>query len=185
VTRRLAVVAYPTFDDADRGWLESFREVHDPQARMLAAHFTLVFPTDVATADVRAELTEAVVSCREFAVVFRSAMAVPDPLGSGGHVFLVPDEGAKEVVDLHERLYRGAFRPSLRVDLPYRPHITVAAGPDMPRCETVAASLNRNSRVVRGHVEAIELLEVGRDGVASLGRFTLGHYLNRSAYTSG
>jgi 2'-5' RNA ligase len=174
VTRRLAVVAYPAFDDADRGWIESFRAVHDPQARMLAAHVTLVFPAKAAIADVIAELTEAAASTREFSVVLRSAMAVPDPLGPGGHVFLVPEEGAKEISDLHERLYSGAFRPSLRIDIPYRPHITVAAGPEWPWCERVAASLNRNSRVVRGRVEAIELLEVGRKRVNPVERFALG-----------
>src|SRR5262245_9769362 len=34
VTHSLAAIAYPTLDDADRGWVESFRAPHDPQARM-------------------------------------------------------------------------------------------------------------------------------------------------------
>ena len=80
MTQSLAVVAYPTFDDADRDWLESFREVHHPQAQ-LAAHFTLVFPTDVALADVTAELTEAAAFTRGFPVALRSAPAVRNPLG--------------------------------------------------------------------------------------------------------
>jgi 2'-5' RNA ligase len=173
-SRCQAVVAYPTLDDADRGWLESFRAVHDPQARMLAAHFTLVFPTTVASADVAVELMEIARSTRAFSVVLYSAMAIHNPMGPGGHVFLIPAEGATEIVQLHDRLYSRSFRPSLRADIPYRPHVTVAAGSDMAWCETVAARLNHDARVVRGRVDSIELLEVGSDSVNPVTRFALG-----------
>jgi hypothetical protein len=39
-----AVVAFPTFEAADRQWIESIRAKHDPEAKRIAAHFTLIFP---------------------------------------------------------------------------------------------------------------------------------------------
>ena len=39
-----AVVAFPLLDADDRQWIESIRAKHDPEAKRIAAHFTLVFP---------------------------------------------------------------------------------------------------------------------------------------------
>jgi hypothetical protein len=43
---------------------------------------------------------------------------------SGSYVFLVPDEGSGALSLLHDRLYSGLLA-SLRIDLPYVPHITI------------------------------------------------------------
>jgi 2'-5' RNA ligase len=173
--RKLAVVAYPVLDDADRGWLESFRANHDPQGAKLPAHFTLVFPTEVSMDDVINEVATAACSIASFAFVVRSARAVREVSRPGGHVFLVPEEGAAEIIALHDRLYGGAFHSSLRSDKPYLPHITVAAGSEWRRCEALANDLNRDVRVVGGRVEAIELLDVGVGEVTSVAMFPLGH----------
>jgi len=158
--RNVAVVAYLSLDDADRGWIESFRARHDPQAGKLSAHFTLVFPTDVATIGVANDVEATAHSIDAFDFVIRSAKAVRNPLGLGGHVFLVPDEGSDQVVALHDRLCAGVFRSSLRPDLSYLPHVTVAADPDWRKCEALADDLNRDPRVPRGRVEALVLLDL-------------------------
>ena len=43
---KLAIVAYPSLDEADRQWIESFRTTHDPQRVRIGVHFTLVFPVE-------------------------------------------------------------------------------------------------------------------------------------------
>ena len=115
--------------------------------------------------DVINEVASAACSIGSFAFVVRSARAVREVSRPGGHVFLVPEEGAAEIVALHDRLYSGAFHSSLRSDIPYLPHITVAAGSEWHRCEALANDLNRDVRVVGGRVEAIELLD---DGVGEI-----------------
>src|SRR5215207_702145 len=40
----LAIVAYPSLDETDRHWIESFRAKHDPQSPRIDVHFTMVFP---------------------------------------------------------------------------------------------------------------------------------------------
>ena len=42
----LAIVAYPSLDETDRQWIESFRATHDPQSPRIDVHFTLVFPVE-------------------------------------------------------------------------------------------------------------------------------------------
>ena len=46
---KLAVVAYPELEADDRAWIESIRALRDPQASLLPAHVTLVFPNELAT----------------------------------------------------------------------------------------------------------------------------------------
>jgi hypothetical protein len=47
---RFAVVTYPSLSEDDRRWIEGVRARHDPLALRIAAHVTLVFPTEVGTA---------------------------------------------------------------------------------------------------------------------------------------
>ena len=53
---RYAVVAYPKLEEADRLWIETIRARHDPQAALIPAHFTLMFPAPVDLEVVKAEL---------------------------------------------------------------------------------------------------------------------------------
>ena len=165
---RLAVVAYPVLGAADREWMESIRAEHDPQARMLAAHFTLVFPAEAPREAAFDDVALAAHAVGAFSFVLRSAKAVRDALGTGGHVFLVPEEGAAQIVTLHDRLYRAAFEPFRRSDIPYVPHITVAAKGDWSLCEALADHLNREGRQVSGRVDVIELLEIGAGTLTSV-----------------
>lgn len=171
---QLAVVSYPTLNEADRRWVESIRANHDPQAARLAAHFTLVFPADAAPGEVTAEIAAIAGAVKPIPFVIRGAKAVRDALGGGGRIFLVADEGASEIAALHDQLYSGVLRPHLREDIPFLPHVTVAAGHDFGWCETLAEELNGDSRIVRGALDSVELVDLVEPVVASIGRFTLG-----------
>ena len=52
-----AVVTFPLLDADDRQWLESIRAKHDPEAKRIAAHFTLVFPAVMPGRATEAHLT--------------------------------------------------------------------------------------------------------------------------------
>ena len=169
----MAVVAYPLLSAEDQAWVAAIRAAHDPQAGLLPAHFTLVFPADVAESAAVQDAKDAAAGSAAFDFVLRSVRAVRNAFGPGGHVFLVPGEGADEILRLHDRLYRGAFRPSLRSDVEYVPHLTVAADDDWVRCETLAGRLAQALRPVAGRVEAIELLRVGDGRVEPLCRLPL------------
>jgi 2'-5' RNA ligase len=169
----IAVVAYPTLDEADRHWIESIRACRDPQASRVAVHFTLVFPADALPGEVSTEVTAVAGSAKAIPFTIHQAMAVRDSQG-GGHVFLVPDEGHDEITDLHDRLYAGILRPHLRTDIPFTPHMTLAPDADVARCAALAEQLNRDSRTVRGALRSVNLVHVGTYRVESIRAFVLG-----------
>jgi 2'-5' RNA ligase len=70
----------------------------------------------------------------------------------------VPDHGATEIIDLHDKLYSGFLESHLRTDLPFIPHITVAAHADVDECERLAATLNEQSREIRGEVAGVDVV---------------------------
>lgn len=155
-----AVVARPALAEPDRAWIESIRARHDPQAARIGLHVTLAFPAPLAPTAARDVLAEAAGVQAPFACAFDAVLAVREPGADRGHVYFVPNAGRAEFARLHDALYRGAFRPHFRADLPYVPHVTLAAVDGFARCTELAEQLARERRVVRGVVEECELVEV-------------------------
>ena len=102
-----AVVAFPQFEADDRQWIESIRARHDPEAKRIPAHFTLVFPAVLPLRATETHVARVAHSTEPIKFVLRRAAVVPDALGAGGHVFLLPEEGRDALGGLHERLYAG------------------------------------------------------------------------------
>ena len=169
---RRAIVWFPPAEIVAE--LESFRVLHDPLARVLAAHLTLVFPfaSSLGTVQVAAHV--------------RRALArwpiLPIALEGLGHfhadwIYVRVTRGHAAVTALHDRLYRGALAPFLRRDLPYEPHVTIGRAPDAPACERVlaaarAAGLDRPREAV---IRTLTLCNLHDDGrVSADDEFALG-----------
>ena len=172
---KLAIVAYPSLDDTDRQWIEAFRARHDPQSPRIDVHFTLVFPVEAQPNDLEPGIVAATNSLPPISFAIRSTKVVRDVLGDMSHVFLVPDEGSGEITTLHDRLYAGVLRRHLRTDIPFVPHMTVGAAADFATAEKVAEGLSVHSRIVRGTVLSIELVNVGTRHVQAIAAYTLGN----------
>jgi len=175
--RRLAVIAYPNIDAGEREWLETFRAQHDPQAARLGVHFTLVFPCDepcTASGQLADEVGRVTESISTIPFAIAEALAVPDPQGAGGHVFLLPDRGRAEISQLHNRLYEGPFREVPFRGVPFVPHLTVAARSSSAACELLAQQLSERATRLRGSLDRLELVDVSEPVVHSLRSFPLG-----------
>jgi 2'-5' RNA ligase len=173
LTPQLAIVAYPTFSETDRATIKAVRSRHDPQFAMVDPHFTLLFPVEAPLADVMNEAHSAVSATPAFSVTLNSVRAVRDAFGSGGHVFLVPEQGANEITALNSRLYGGMLKWARREDIPYVPHITVAACTDFSECEALAATLAGDQRDICGSVGTLTVVEVVGARVAILANLPL------------
>ena len=171
---RCAVVAYPTLTATDRDWIESVRARHDPQADLIAAHVTLAFPAAVEPTAIVRETAQAAGTWGAVSFAIGIARAVPDVHGGGAHVFLVIDEGREAVVALHEGLYGGTLAPHRRTDIPFIPHITVAAHADFGWCRDFADNLNRTLPRMRGILDALDVIAVGAGHVETIAHLTLG-----------
>ena len=158
---RRALVAFPRLLADDLRRIESFRGAHDPQAKRIGVHFTLVFPAAFDRETARDEA--ATVAARSLPIEFtiRRATAVRDPSEGGGYVFLVPETGRAELLDLHARLHSGALRPLLHGAPPFVPHLTIASDTDFHRCEALAREWNDSARELRGTLPTIEIFELG------------------------
>ena len=169
----LAVIAYLRISEADRTWIESIRSRFDPQVARLAAHFTLVFPLEAGASSVMREASAVARSHDPIAFTIRHAAAVRNVLTTGGHVFLVADEGGRAIVNLHDRLYGDVLKPHLRSDIPFVPHMTVAASEDFGWCDAFARNICRG-RTISGTLDVIDVVDVGLPRVESIGQFVLG-----------
>lgn len=171
---RIAVVGYPVLSEADHRWIESVRQRHDPQAGRIRAHVTMVFPCHAALDDAHAAVNAACSSCVPIPFTIRGAEAVGNAIGGGASVFLIPDDRAcARITTLHDRLYQGVLKNHLRRDIPFLPHITVAADSSLERCQALARELSERCRSISGTVDAIDLLDVGPTPLATLHRFLL------------
>ena len=169
----VAVVAYPQLAPPDQAWIDATRTAHDPRAAWIRAHVTLVFPCDAT--DIDAHVASVVRDSAPIELVLRELRAVRDAYaGRGGHVFLVPDEGADAITALHDRLYTGPLAPHLRADLPFVPHMTVAADADFDACERIAARLRGEIQPIRAVLDAIDVIETNDGLVRSTGLHRLG-----------
>jgi 2'-5' RNA ligase len=170
----LAVVAYPTLSDDDRQWIEGVRVRHDPLASRIAAHVTLVFPTEVREAPVVAHVRSALQFCESIPVVLRGAVAFPDRVGSGYYVFLLAEEGYAELLAVHDALYNGVLADHRRRDIPFVPHVTVGAHPQLGECERIANQLNEERRIVRAQINNVDVIEVDESMVRTVAEIPLG-----------
>src|SRR5689334_20786983 len=118
---RYAVAWFPEFEGIDR--IEDFRRRHDPMARLIPAHLSLVFPFPTAHTRLQVEthVQRVVSKWPPIPLTFRRVR-----MHANEFVFLMASRGAAAVAALHDKLYTRSFAPHLRRDLPYEPHITLA-----------------------------------------------------------
>lgn len=170
----IAVVGYPNLDEIDRRWVESFRAKYDPQVSQIGVHFTLVFPVELASSRLELEIAAVAQITQPISFTIRRTEVIRDAHGNRSYVFLVPDEGSVEITTLHNNLYAGALHPYQRLDIPFLPHMTIGATPDVRSARRLAEELNVRSRIIRGTIDKIELVEVGTSVVKSLVAYPLG-----------
>ena len=168
-----AIVAFPHLQPDDRHWLESIREKHDPQAKVIAAHFTLVFPSVLPPRTTESHVARIAQAAEPVRFVLRRAAVVADAHGAGGHVFLIPEEGRDGLTQLHNRLHDGPF-VSLRPSSTFTPHVTIAAKTPVAPLHLLAAGLNAKAINMRGSISELVLVEVTASAIEMVAHFQLG-----------
>jgi 2'-5' RNA ligase len=156
----------------DLGRIETLRRRHDPHHAIIPAHVTLVFPFEPQDPDAIRDHFAAVaagqvrIRCR-----LAAYLAVRDHEDRASHVFMVPDTGRAEIEDLHDRLYAGPLAPHLRLDIPFIPHVTVAAFEHHDQAEDLVRELGRVG--VSGWLNRLELMEFEDGRVSPLAQIDL------------
>jgi 2'-5' RNA ligase len=147
-----AIVAFPALDAAES--IESIRRAFDPQASLLPAHITLVFPF---AAPLETALREHIASTLMGVSPFDIALGPPSA-EEGGYLFLRVGSGRQRIVDLHDRLYSGPLQSYLSTTQAYEPHVTVGrlSSPE-GRADALAMARASLTMPLRGRIDGVAL----------------------------
>ncbi len=113
----LALVHYPKIDHQG---FQAFRHKYDPYAPLLPEHISFVFPVpeSIGRDKVNRHIKQVLNRWKPFRVHFCRL-----DISWDHWLYLGAEEGHRQVVELHDRLYEEILSPYLREDLPFYPHI--------------------------------------------------------------
>lgn len=171
--KKILTLAYPRLSGPDAEFIEAFRQQHDGQHRLAKAHFTMAFGS--AGIDEHAYLKhveETARAARPIAFACRYAMLAGD--AAQAYAYLVPDEGYSQLSRLHDALYRQLLAPTLRLDLPYVPHIAVASSSNRALMKSLCDELNQGNLEIRGSVERLTVAALENSVLTDLVSYPLG-----------
>jgi 2'-5' RNA ligase len=129
----LAIVAYPSLDETDRHWIESFRATHDPQSPRIDVHFGQSHHVFLVPAEGSVQITA--LHERLYAGVLKRRLRSDIPFVPHLTVGASPDSGTAERLAEELRAEARPVRGSVsRIDM-----VNVGT----PRVETIASYVLR------------------------------------------
>jgi 2'-5' RNA ligase len=150
------VISYPLISKSAFKWIQTLRKEYDRQYEIVLPHFTLIFPTEKLSGD---EMIEHVKSRLDDQpkIAFRltKAIIVEDASKTFFHTFLVPGEGAQEIITLHDRLYAGTMATELRLDTPFIPHIGIGSNASEEVMKELRDKVNSAGLPIEGYIDAL------------------------------
>lgn len=166
----LLVLAYPQLEEKDFEWIQSFRAKHDERYFNLALpHFTFVFPVDeVSQKDFVNHVEKISKKFKEFYFVLRCAQIVKDSFSDYTDLFLIPEEGYRIFVKLHDALYTGILEKQLCLDIPFIPHLGIANNKDPQRCKILADEINSKNLEVFGAINKLDIVSYSNDKIETV-----------------
>jgi 2'-5' RNA ligase len=166
-------LAMPRWSADAQAVVQQFRRAHDPQFELVAPHFTLVFGAALEAQPCIAHVRAVAQSSAP--IPFKLSHAMLHYTGDGpAHVFLVAAEGAAGMTRLYRQLYGGPLAPSLRLDKPFVPHITIAAVENPATAMQIADRWNAQDISLSGEIDALTIGQITDGRFAVLAETRLG-----------
>lgn len=157
--------------------IRDFRKRHDKTyVDVIDPHWTMIFPGSTDGFDeqrLRDHISSVATESSPIRFSCRYALVYDDDSNDDYYIFLVPDEGFSEISRLHDRLYSDLMRPSLRLDIPYVPHIGIANGKDRDHLYELAKEWNAAGHEIHGMINALTLCSYDERKVQDLETFPL------------
>lgn len=155
--KKLFTLAYPCLGAPDSDFIEEFRRQHDGQHPLAKAHFTMAF--GCAGIDEQAYLLHLEeVARKQGPISFACRYAMLGADAAHAYAYLVPDEGYSSLSRLHDALYRQVLAPTLRLDIPYVPHITIGSSTNRALMKSLCDELNQGGLEIRGSVDRLTMV---------------------------
>lgn len=166
----LLVLAYPEVEKKDFNWIQSFRAKHDERYfNVVDPHFTMVFPVfNISERDLVTHVQKIAKKFNEFFFVIRCAQIVKDSFSDYTDVFLIPEEGYRIFVKLHDALYTDLLEKELRLDIPFIPHLGIANSLDPLKCKKLADEINSKNIEIVGAISKLSIVSYKDDKIDML-----------------
>ncbi len=164
------VVAYPELRPEDLEKIQNFRSQHDElYFNVVDPHFTFVFPvTGISQEEFTREIKLRATNFKNIDFIIRGAKVHNDAFSDFFHVFLVPDEGNEQIIELHDKLYSGKLKEHLRTDLEYIPHIGVGNSKDKSVCTKLADGWNAKEFAISGVISKVTVVKYEENKITEL-----------------
>ena len=171
----LAVVGYPELTQTDFDRIQFIRARYDiANYKLIKPHFTFVFPCSGINRDeFLSHIRRITDSVNRFTFSIQRAIVNGYKSGKEWYLFLVPDIGNDDIINLHDKLYTGIMANNLRLDIPYVPHITVGVFENEQACKEHAEKINKSGLAIRGQILALDIISLKDNQVATIRRIEL------------
>ncbi len=169
------VIAYPEISDADYERIQHIREQFDlRQFNVVKPHVTFIFPTDKLDKD---ELIKHVRNkanaFKSFGITLDTVKVVEDHSKTYFHAFLVPSEGAEEIIKLHDAFYTDVLESELRADIPFIPHLGIANDDSEQNINDLAKRLSSEGISIKGEINELTIAEFDGTKVVNVSKVSL------------
>lgn len=162
----LLVVAYPQIESKDYNWIQSFRAKYDRYFNLIEPHFTIVFPVEgIEETKFISHAKKISKKFNEFYFVLRCAQIVKDSFSEYTDVFLIPEEGYRIFVKLHDLLYTEILEQELRLDIPFIPHLGIANDKNPFACKKLADEINNKNIEIVGAINRLSVISYSNNKV--------------------
>lgn len=172
----MLAVAIPELTETSMLQIENHRRQYDRQFHIVKPHFTLVFPLP----------EDSGVFAEELRLQLKGASAIPfdvqhaslheDPRDNTFRAFLVPRQGFRRIVKLHDQLYSGKLSPHLRQDMPYVPHLTIGIDDNRESCQKMISEWNAAAYAMQGIISTVEILTLEGEKATSIEKIKLSYF---------
>lgn len=164
------VLAYPVIEKKDYDFIQSFRKKFDERYfNLVEPHFTIIFPIlDIKEKVLIEHVQKVSEKIKEFYFVLRCAQIVKDSFSDYTDIFLIPEEGYRIFVKLHDALYTGPIGNELRLDIPFIPHIGIGNSKDAGICKKLADELNSRDIEIFGAVNKLNIVSFDNAKVTTI-----------------
>lgn len=115
-----SILIFPKFNNINL--IQNVRKNYDRLANMLPPHITLAFPftDEISNATLIAHLSTLLKNHSPFNVTFKGIS-----LSDDNYIFLNCIKGHKQIINLHDEIYRKIIPTHLNTSIKYIPHITL------------------------------------------------------------
>lgn len=153
------VVAMPEISSRALQWIQTIREAHDPNARIIAPHFTLAFSLQDLSQEALCSHVDTV-RLHASAIRFhcQSVTLGQDHASPVTYVFLVPNVGGSDILKLRNLLHTGVLKRHLRPEIPFTPHLTLAASESAEEMQHLCERLNEAPPSISGTISSLSLV---------------------------